>query len=35
MSDAALKVQDALDRLLPKSDFAERKLFDEIGRAHV
>ena len=28
MADAAKSVADALDRLLPKSDFPERKLFD-------
>ncbi len=28
MADAAAAVADALDRLLPKSDFPERKLFD-------
>ena len=28
MADAAKAVADALDRLLPKSDFPEQKLFD-------
>ena len=28
MSEAATVVADALERLLPKSDFPERKLFD-------